>query len=111
MSKLHLRGTPALAFGWLLSAVPARLLQSSLLHSLTCECRFYGGIPKEWGAPGVFPRLRSLILRNNDLSGRLPNSWNKKGAWRVLNRLDISANSFVGGYKIRNNFVMWVFYV
>ena len=59
-------------------------------------CRFGGNIPDDWAKGNSFTRLKSLNLANNELTGTLPN-FNRRGAWRALETLDMSANKFYGG--------------
>lgn len=63
-------------------------------HVCLC-CRFTGTVPNDWAKANSFTKLRRLNLANNELSGRLPN-FNRRGAWRSLESLDLSSNSFYG---------------
>lgn len=58
-----------------------------------CPCsrlgnnRLSGTIPEAWGAPGTFPRLRTLGLDNNTLSGTLPAAWGQPAVGCYLQEL------------------------
>lgn len=85
-------------------AVDAR---SGLLPLVGCEClwrlahccSFTGTIPTDWADSRYFLKLKTLDLHDNQLDGTLPNQrWNKKGAFRSLQYLDVSDNGLYGGF-------------
>lgn len=57
--------------------------------------RFTGSIPDAWAGKNSFTGLKALNLAGNDLTGTLP-SWNRAGAWRSLEHVDLSENNFYG---------------
>lgn len=80
-----------------ISSPPAYALLSQTGRALPHpSCRFTGTLHSDWGKKISFPRLRELKLSGNQLTGSLPN-WNRAGAWRSLQKLELGQNQFWGG--------------
>ena len=64
-------------------------------------CRFTGTLPTEWADSRYFSKLQTLDVHDNQLDGTLPSQkWNKKGAFKSLQSLDLSQNNFYGGLGV-----------
>jgi hypothetical protein len=53
-------------------------------------------LPEAWGQNGSFPRLQTLSLRLNNISGTLPAAWGRDGGFSQLQQLDLSGNKISG---------------
>ncbi len=87
--------------GWGCPGTVAMQPVHSILHCRKWRCpsclRFYGSIPGDWADARHFLKLETLDLRDNLLTGTLPNAkWNRKGAFRSLTYLDLSTNLLFG---------------
>ncbi|KAL4434012.1 hypothetical protein ABPG75_000453 [Micractinium tetrahymenae] len=89
-----------LSYGALTGTLPASWGSSSLpnlaLLSLK-DNKMSGPLPDAYGAPGAFKILKSLALQNNSLTGPLPDSWAQAGSFPRLQNLTLDINTLTGG--------------
>jgi hypothetical protein len=68
-------------------------LASELVTVNLADNKFTGSIPAKWANQQSLKKLKVLNLSNNNFAGTLP-LFNKLNAWKSLETLDLSGNSF-----------------
>eukprot|EP00887_Chlorella_sp_A99_P002361 scaffold10.g2361.t1 len=71
--------------------LPPELASMQDLETLNVQQQALGGtLPPEWGAPGAFPHLLNLVVRDTPVRGSVPPSWGAPGALRSLVLLSLA---------------------